>query len=242
MHSRPFSRVFRRITVVAVLAACGSEVGACGQEEPVESDGFAPACEGGRISSFDGFTAGTPVDWLATRFESGSMADGGDGGLGPVTVTTSGGRGTPCSGARDVPGCLARVESTRVLEQCSRFSCSSQYFIYTRGDEVGVAETTEEVSALFSPVDTAAEAYYFAQRYQPGTLFPRCDAEPRAKFKVDPNGGVAITFVVHRLGAGACDQGATDEMTVHVSRDGLLVTEVGRKPLDLVIPCGLDAN
>lgn len=246
VRAHSLDRRLQRIVAASLAAACGSSVAtACGEAEPSRStpSQLENACTGTSFSMVGGFTPGTPVDWLAFRNEHATAPaappDAGDASAPPSTVSSGEERGAPCSGATNREACLQQLAAIRVVKDCkSIFGCSATYLVFTRGDEIGVLTTNEEVTRFLLPIDTKEEAFYVANRSDPGRLQVRCNAEPQAKYFVHPNGdGVDVTFTVHR----SCPEGTLDELVVHVSADGT-VTEKERHPLGGIEPCGSDAT
>ena len=84
--------------------------------------------------------------------------------------------GTPCATASDRAACAAKVAGFRFLpptrEACTaQFgggyrgkACGVTYVLYTRGDEIGVAQSDGEVAALMGTFDTLHEALWAARK------------------------------------------------------------------------------
>lgn len=140
-----------------------------------------------RRSFLEGIKATPPFDGAASRYETAFSLDAdptsgggveepdidanGDGWKGTTTETT----GTMCATASDPSACRDKVSGYRVLppnrDECvaqyakasyGRDSavCGVSYILYTRGDEIAVARTRDEIKALIGNFDTLEEAMW----------------------------------------------------------------------------------
>lgn len=100
------------------------------------------------------------VDYIAHRFES--MTD-------RFASRVSLERGKVCANAKSAVGCVAAVKKMRLLRvtksQCQTTmetlrpaACQADYYVYTRGDEVGMARTYDELRSLLGRIDTREKA------------------------------------------------------------------------------------
>ena len=148
--------------------------------------------------------------------------------------------GTLCQTAKDRTACLAKVQGFRLLppsrQACAAafpasyytgFDCSTSYILYTRGDEIGVARTNDEIKALVSTFDTLGEALWAAQtagyKRSCGGGYGNAP-EPDSEYRTTPDGGWDLSLV-----SGECGQ-EIFKVLVHVDYAGT-VTIVSQEDL-----------
>jgi hypothetical protein len=157
--------------------------------------------------------------------------------------------GTVCATATDAAGCRAKVAGFRVLpatrEACAAqfpstayepFTCRASYILYTRGDEIGVARTSDEIKALMATFDTLEEAMWAAglkglreQCAYPGSTTTLPDSE----YRTTADGGWDLSLLDEQ-NCGA----ATFKVVVHVDYAGNL-TETSRVNLNVKPSCAI---
>ncbi len=136
--------------------------------------------------------------------------------------------GTLCKTAKDRTACLAKVQGFRLLppsrQACAStypaspytgFDCSTSYILYTRGDEIGVARTNDEIKALISTFDTLGEAIWAAQNAgYTRSCNQGYDKKPDSEYRTTPDGGWDLSLVT-----GECGQ-EIFKVLVHVDYAG----------------------
>lgn len=136
--------------------------------------------------------------------------------------------GTLCKTAKDRTGCLAKVQGFRLLppsrqacaatypaSQYTGFDCSTSYILYTRGDEIGVARTNDEIKALISTFDTLGEALWAAQNAGYTRACGQTSAKkPDSEYRTTDDGGWDLSLVT-----GECGQ-EVFKVLVHVDYAG----------------------
>jgi hypothetical protein len=241
MRQRQLDRVLRNIVSVTLATTSACVVG-CGSDEKAAplGQGMTPACPVSPL--FSGFRPAPLVDYIAARTEflpeTPPTTDGGasDG----WTATVGEAYGTPCSASANVTGCKQRLAELRIasLTACPtsgdgfglpvgtggssgagrgamQAGCSVSYLVYTRGDEIGVARTREEIVALLGPIDTKEEALYLVSR---DGVTLNCYQDPKAAYTATPGGGFDVL--------GETPSGCTyepiqvDQLIVHIAPDG----------------------
>jgi len=119
----------------------------------------------------------------------------------------------------DAATCAAMYPNT----QNESVGCLTSYILYTRGDEIGVARTTNETLALIGQIDTVEEALWVASTQGYSTSCGSSDA-PDSQFRTTSDGGWDIDVVKEQF----CGPGETDR--IHVDYKGTL-TVVSTTPL-----------
>ncbi len=143
--------------------------------------------------------------------------------------------GTLCATAKDPAACNAKVAGYRILPvaraacvatypaQYATNACSTTYILTTRGDEIAVARTNDEVKTLLGTFDTLEEALWVTenastpyqvscgQRAQSGETFP--DSE----YRTTADGGWDLKLLQYQN----CGQQVTSAV-VHVDYAGTL--------------------
>jgi hypothetical protein len=210
-------------------------------------------------SLLQGLRASPELDGAVSRNESAFARAGGNNPgvvtppseeLGDAWTGTNGEQvGTLCAKATDADACRAKVAGFRILpttrEACiaqypgSSYSpnlCGASYILYTRGDEIGVARTNDEIKALIGTFDTLGEAMWVATN---AGLQTSCstgtgaDALPRSEYRTTQDGGWDLSL----LDAKNCGD-ATYKVLVHIDYAGNL-TEVSRENLNQKPSCAV---
>jgi hypothetical protein len=153
--------------------------------------------------------------------------------------------GTLCAGASDKAACLDKVKGFRVLpptrDACQTefagsphqgVGCATNYFLYTRGDEIGVARSDGEKRALMASFDTIEEALWAASRIASRSCGTNGDL-PESQFRNTADGGWDLKLYDEEN----CGK-ETFAVTVHVSANGD-ATEVSREALNKKPSCAV---
>ncbi|HSO41203.1 MAG TPA: ferritin-like domain-containing protein, partial [Labilithrix sp.] len=136
--------------------------------------------------------------------------------------------GTMCARAADKTACLAKVQGFRLLpptrEACAAkypadvytgVDCSTSYILYTRGTEIGVARTNDEIKALISTFDTLGEALWAASvAGYSRSCSGGYDSLPDSEYRQTPDGGWDLSLI-----AGQCNEDLF-KVLVHVDYAG----------------------
>jgi hypothetical protein len=155
--------------------------------------------------------------------------------------------GTLCAKASNPAACRDKVSGFRMLPT-SRDACVSQYpssayvptecgasyILYTRGDEIGVARTKEEIKALAGTFDTLEEAMWVAQG---ANLQATCGSSyggstPDSGWRQTADGGWDLSLTEQNCGMESY------QVTVHIDYAGNL-TEVSRVDLNQMTGCAV---
>jgi hypothetical protein len=139
---RLFSRWF------ALVAASAAGVSACGPTITAEQFS-ASVCTNGAYVPLVGLTPAVPVDYLELR----SAASG------PSSENT---RGMLCATATDRARCMSAYAAINEPRGWSVSPGFTQQLVFTRGDEVGVVASLDELRAFLAPVDAPADAALLA--------------------------------------------------------------------------------
>lgn len=165
----------------SVTLACGLTAG--GDDIP---DGFTAAtCAQSALVLAKGLSPTNEVDFIGARTEATErdVRTAGNGGVVHVAEwsATMGAdsRGAACANATDVDACKTKLANLRLMgDSCEGLSvvtkaapmreqpsgvCRVAYWVYTRGDEVGVIRSPSEARALFGTIDSPEEAIVIAQ-------------------------------------------------------------------------------
>ena len=136
--------------------------------------------------------------------------------------------GTPCGGATDMAACEASLAMTWPSSTgwgyCGE-GCSDSGLVWTRGDEVGLADAPEEVVAFFGTIDAPAEALLrlTAEGYlsvdcptlterEGGSyeveavwLVSDCEwTEETRRVRIEPDGSLTVSEVLDTFSDGSC--------------------------------------
>lgn len=201
---RRFHRLFREATLAA-LAAQGA---ACASDQVgIDRGRFdLPVCNA--ELSFDPLTGANlpnPVDYVVLRHAW--VVD-----RSFTQISISAAAGSKCSGATDPASCATRFDALPIDQG---WSYLGSHLAYTRGDEVGVVTTLEELKAFLGPIDTPGEAALFAtESLQDAYYYVACELDPSAR--VVPGGFEVIAREGSTCGAGL----SLDEHRLFVSTDG----------------------
>ncbi|WP_394849133.1 ferritin-like domain-containing protein [Pendulispora brunnea] len=206
------------------LAACSSD-----NDESVGIDrsGLTETACISREHPLANVKAGRPVDYLALRSQRYRWAPGGSVPEGDPRTDAS--EGTACSSAVNQAKCLKDLEDLRPnVSGAPNFPGSPgsavSYLVYTRGDEVGMVESSGELAAFLRPVADLQTAAFLVDRsgYSLG-----CE-EAQRNARVSGDGFDLLA----RQGDG-CGQNMTENL-LHVSKDGKItvLASVIVKPAD----------
>jgi hypothetical protein len=188
MRKRTFGRVLDGIvSVVLASATCAAGAYGCGGASSAADNGADGggssnllgegfACSAPLPDVVTNLTPGVPVDYVELRRQSvvnpnyygpdGGRADAGS----PPTLTTLSAKGTPCTTAANHDACVAALAAAKLDTTSQGWGDGSaggmvapptidrDFLVYTRGDEVGIIRTKEELVAFFGAVDTLEEA------------------------------------------------------------------------------------
>lgn len=157
--------------------------------------------------------------------------------------------GAMCAKASNPTACREKVGGFRILPttraacvasyQASYFEqnvCSTSYILYTRGDEIGVARTNDEIKALLGTFDTLEEALWVAENKG---LHISCSyagapsSPPDSEYRTTQDGGWDLSLIDNQN----CGN-ATFKVLVHVDYAGNL-TEVLREDLHIKPQCAV---
>lgn len=154
----------RRLFTDLSMAALATQAAACSETGTLSRVGFdTTSCDEGLI--LEAAEPASAVDYLAIRRV---FQDNGSGGPVPAPAVDSS-FGVICETASDEPACLAAVDGlsteTGFGYPYSPFDTYSTRYqlIWTRGDEVGVVTTGEELRAFLGTIDSAEEAMLIAR-------------------------------------------------------------------------------
>lgn len=155
--------------------------------------------------------------------------------------------GTLCAKASNPGACRDKVSGFRMLPT-SRDACVSQYpssaygqtecgasyILYTRGDEIGVARSKEEIKALVGTFDTLEEAMWVAQG---ANLQATCGSSyggstPDSGWRQTADGGWDLSLTEQNCGMESY------QVVVHIDYAGNL-TEVSRVDLNQTTGCAV---
>jgi len=166
----------KQIVQLALASSVGASAYACsvggpdpsdaGQEDgptPAFADEATFACDAPLPALLADLTPGTPVDYVELRIQR-YLDDGGR-----DEWTTAESQGTPCASATDTEACNAKLAGAAPpsIQHGWRFTGDHiglyqeperQVLVVTRGDEVTVLSTMDEVRSFLGPIDTFAEA------------------------------------------------------------------------------------
>jgi hypothetical protein len=213
-------------------------------------------------SFLEGLRATPAVDGAVWRSETAFARVNGQGTPGGVTAppppeagdawTGSNGQavGSMCATASDAAGCRAKVAGFRILpatrEACTaqfpsgyynEIACQASYILYTRGDEIGVARTDDEIKALIATFDTLEEAMWVANgkglRARCGSGTGGSDPLPESEYRRTDDGGWDLSLIDDEN----CGQ-RTFAVVVHIDYAGNL-TEVSRRDLNQKPSCAV---
>lgn len=263
---RTFADVLTAVLATAGAVACGGSTTTTNQGPGGGGGGTTPELTSlctpdspAQRSLLQGLRANPELDGAVSRSESAFVR--GDSNVAPSvpvpndslgdawTGTNGEQVGALCAKASNPDACRAKVAGFRILpttrEGCvaqypsSYFApnvCSASYILYTRGDEIGVARTTDEIKALIGTFDTLAEAMWVANN---AGLEVSCStatgagALPRSEYRTTEDGGWELSL----LDAKNCGD-ATFKVVVHVDYAGNL-TEVSRENLNQKPSCAV---
>jgi hypothetical protein len=237
----------------------GSGDGGGGVITPLPT-GFTSFCGTNATTSqrtlLQGLTASPPLDGAVMRNEAAFTRQTTQTGvtnppmpeLGDAWTATNGEQvGTPCAKASNPGACRDKVSGYRMLPT-SRAACVSQYpssaygptecgasyILYTRGDEIGVARSKEEIKALIGTFDTVEEALWVAQG---ANLQATCGSSyggsmPDSGWRQTADGGWDLSLTEQNCGMESY------QVVVHIDYAGNL-TEVSRVDLNQQTGCAV---
>ena len=227
---------------------------------PPLATGFTSFCGTNGTTSqrtlLQGLTASPPLDGAIMRNEAAFARRTTQNGvtnppmpeLGDSWSATNGEQvGTLCAKSSNPGACRDKVSGFRMLPT-SRDACVSQYpssayvptecgasyILYTRGDEIGVARTKEEIKALAGTFDTLEEAMWVAQG---ANLQATCGSSyggstPDSGWRQTADGGWDLSLTEQNCGLESY------QVTVHVDYAGNL-TEASRVDLHQMTGCAV---
>ena len=155
--------------------------------------------------------------------------------------------GTLCAKATNGPACNDKTQGYRVLpttqsacvaaypsSSYGTFGCEITYVLYTRGDEIAVARSSEEIRALIGTFDTPEEALWAAQNagYQT-SCGESTQGLPDSQYRTTADGGFDLKLVKY----DNCGQ-TGESVTVHVDYAGVVTVE-SRSALPTRPPCAV---
>jgi hypothetical protein len=155
--------------------------------------------------------------------------------------------GTLCAKATNGPACNDKAQGYRVLpttqtacvaaysaSSYGTYGCEIEYVFYTRGDEIAVARSNDEISALIGTFDTPQEALWAAQKagYQT-SCGESTQGLPDSQYRTTTDGGYDLKLVKY----DNCGQ-TGESVTVHVDYAGV-VTLVSSSVLPKRPPCAV---
>ena len=160
-------------------------------------------------------------------------------------------RGTMCAKASNPSACLAKVQGYRMLPptreacvaqfpggqyQAEPVDCSASYILYTRGDEIGVARSNDEIKALIGSFDTLGEALWAAGNAgyvaSCGAASYGSSAKPDSEYRTTQDGGWDLSLVTNTCGQEEF------KVVVHVDYAGN-VTVVSKESLGTGFGCAV---
>lgn len=200
---RRFHRLFREATLAA-LAAQGA---ACASDQVgIDRGRFdLPVCNAEqRFDPLTGANLPNPVDYVVLRYSwpNGAAA---------TQLVIAAAAGSKCSGATDPASCATRFDALPVDQG---WSYSASHLAYTRGDEVGVVTTLEDLKAFLGPIDTPGEAALLATQTLEYDYYVACELDPSARV-------VSGGFEVIAREGSTCGAGLSlHEHRIFVSTDG----------------------
>ncbi len=248
----------------AVVASSGAACGGATAGEPGGggiTPEFTSLCVSPK-SFLQGLHATPALDGAEMRQESAFPAapmanNGQQGGVVPLPSNAKGDgwkatsyevTGTLCSTATDGAACTDKVGGYRVLPPneaaCvaaygatgygSMVGCQLEYILYTRGDEIAVARSNEEITALIGTFDTPEEAVWAAKAagYQTSCNEAALGI-PESEYRTTADGGYDLKLVKYD-NCGMTGEG----VTLHVDYAGV-VTVVSSVPLPARPPCAV---
>jgi hypothetical protein len=180
------------------------------------------------VPAIDGAESRTESAFLPTNLtQPGQVTPPPQGAEGDLWQRTLGSTvGAMCKTASKPADCEDEVANYRVLPadattcaamypnmQNESVGCSVSYILYTRGDEIGVARTTNETLALIGEIDTVEEALWVAGTQGYSTSCGSNEA-PDSQFRTTSDGGWDLDVVK----GGFCGPGEADR--IHVDYKG----------------------
>ena len=161
------------------------------------------------------------------------------------TATNGDAVGAMCAKASNPSACLAKVQGYRMLppdrDACAAAypsagylpaTCAASYILYTRGDEIGVARTNEEIKALMGATDTLEEALWAANNAGYGESCSYGGKSPDSQYRTTQDGGWDLVLVNTTCGEELY------KLTVHVDYAGK-VTVVTKEDLGEKVQCSV---
>ncbi|MEO6418715.1 MAG: ferritin-like domain-containing protein [Polyangiaceae bacterium] len=247
----------------AVVATTGSACGGATEGEPggggITPD-FTSLCGASEKSFLQGLHATPELDGAEMRQESAfapKIIDGQQqGGVVPLPPGAEGDHwqgtsyevtGMLCAKATNGPACNEKVQGYRVLPNTeaaceaaysagsyARVGCMTEYILYTRGDEIAVARTNEEITALIGTFDTPEEALWAAKAagYQT-SCGEGAQGIPDSQYRTTTDGGYDLKLVKYD-NCGETGLG----VTLHVDYAGV-VTVTSSSVLPARPPCAV---
>lgn len=168
-RAQSLRRFFERATTLLIATsatACAGGAGGASEGDPSGSDALCAdtsalpqRANGERVLATGALVLPPTVDYVELRFLSVSSAR-------EDRDIEAGHIGTVCASAKDRPTCTAAKSSARAKHGWTYHGGPSQpgdqysYFVYTRGDTVGVVSTDQELTALLGPIDDGPKAAY----------------------------------------------------------------------------------
>ncbi len=198
MHAQASLRALFRTLTLALIGAAA--VPGCG-EGSIPRAGFTEnLCAASRYRTLGGVTLS--VDYLELRY------------VGDVPPRAIESVGTACKTSGDLRACQTKLgAATSSAGWRSVGEGLESYFVFTRGDEVGVAATFEALRPLIVPVDNPKDAALLAIR-KSGEFRVDCERAPHAR-------KLAGGFEVILVSGTSCGEGERlDESRLQVTAEG----------------------
>lgn len=249
------------LAAAPLAGACGGTTEANAQKTPVGTDagtretrdgavsedgGIATAgfdstvCTGSSYEPLVGLTPTDRVDYVELR----SQYDFGDDAGTQARVVAR--NGTPCSSAIDPTKCKANLGAIRSssgwLEGAGRVEMvvpTYRYLVFTRGDQVGLVDTLDELATFLGPIDAVKEAALLVSEQGYAFECPSSNAKSLgsgAGFELIAQSGsacgVGTHFDEHRIDVSSA--GALTVVETKLIRNGDPNCAVGRRPDGLV--------
>lgn len=219
---------------------------------------YTSACTSGpNPTLLSGITSTPPLDGAKMRYEQAFASTLDTQGMGITimsepedgdywTGSDEETQGALCSGASNPDACRAKVNGYRalppLLEECatgahgtyqSGYGCAGSYILYTRGDEIGAAQTEDQIKDLIGKFDSLSEVVWAAGLKG---LRLNCSSAYRiaeSQYRRTSDGGYDISLVDDQN----CGSGVY-AVTVHVDPTGD-VTELSRVKTDINATCAV---
>lgn len=193
---------------------------------------------------------GTPVDYVELRTqtvpnpnyhpyppaEDAGDAGAADAGPPPLVLKTLSTNGQPCATATNKDACTTALAKASGKgwgpfsdggNAAAPPTIDVQFLVYTRGNEVGIAGSTEELAAFLGPVDTLEEARLLLLSQGHALA---CAEGSKAGWRQNPDGSWEII-----VPGGVCS--GVIRFRYRIGKDGT-VTQVGTEPNPEPVACG----